>query len=134
MNAVFRERERNPVISTDAIDAKFGPLHSGLQELRTSQSVLHTRMDAIEGRVEKVENKVDALDHKIDAFRTSLLEKLDDFRKELFARLDKQDELIKALDKRVDWVHISVKVVLAILGLCVSVAVIVNALHTVGWV
>jgi hypothetical protein len=59
---------------------------------------------------------------------------MDAFKVEILARFDKQSEQIHALGKGVDWVHISVKVVLAILGLCVSAAVIVNTLRTLRWI
>jgi hypothetical protein len=102
MNAVFREKDKVPVISNDAIEAKLNHLHEGLQDVRRSQ--------------------------------TSLLEKLDALGKDVLARFEKQSNQTNSIAKRLDAIYVGVKVVLAILGLCVSAAVVTNALRTLGWI
>jgi hypothetical protein len=158
MNAVFREKDE--VTVTPNTDAQLASLHGGVQELRASQSAVLVRLDKTNDRIDKTNERIDAVHTsllaRIDAVSThlsaeikavnthfsaeikavnaSLCDKIEAFRKEVLGRFDKQDQETRALDKRIDWVHISAKVLLAILGLCVSIAVIADALRTFGWI
>jgi DNA anti-recombination protein RmuC len=122
-----KTNDRMEVINTtlsakiDAVDAR----------LSDKIDKTNDRIDAVDARLS---GKIDKTNDRIEAVRTSLGEKMDAFKGEILARFDKQSEQILALGKGVDWVHISVKVVLAILGLCVSAAVIVNTLRTLRWI
>jgi len=108
MNAMLRRKDVVAVISNDATRARLSHLHEGLDQVRASQSALGSDLARF--------------GDKLEALKETLL-----------ARFDKQGEQINALCKRVDLVYVSVRVVVAILGLCVSAAVIANGLKALGW-
>jgi hypothetical protein len=113
----------------DAVDAKLS------DKIDAVNARLSDKIDAVDAKLSDKIGAVDAkLSDKIDAVDAKLSDKIDVLKAEIFARFDKQSEEIKALVKDVAWIHISVKVMLAILGLCVSAAVIVNALRTLRWI
>ena len=74
MNAVFREKDKPPVMSNDAIQAKLNHLQEGVTDVRRSQS--------------RLEDKIDGLDGKMDLLKTSLLEKIDALGKDVLARFE----------------------------------------------
>ena len=125
--------------TNDRIDVLHSNLSDKIDKTNERIDIVNTTLSArieavnanLSARIEAVNANLSA---RIEAVNANLSAKIDSLQQAIFARFDKQDERISALSKGVDWVHISVKVVLAILGLCVSAAVIVNTLRTLRWI
>lgn len=130
----------------DKTNKRLDRTNGKLDELNKS---LGDRIDKTNHRIDdvnknlgaKIDGANNSLGGRVDEANKSLGARIDTFNESLGARIDRMSDKIdnlsaeiKGLVQIVSSIHTTAKVVLAIVGLCVSFAVIVNALKTLRWI